>query len=102
MALVNILQDRSAKAFFLFKYFCGSQLASIGPDWAFLCDNPTPSAARLMVFYSRLLQELRSYNFPCSFSVTSKALYSLILQCCICVPMLPYDWPSYVPAPDFP
>ena len=53
-------------------------------------------------FYSRLLQELRSYNFPCSFSVTSKALYSLILQCCICVPMLPYDWPSYVPAPDFP
>ena len=53
-----------------------------------------------MVFYSRLIQELRSYNFPCSFYFTSKALYSLILQCCICVPIWPYDWPSYVPAPS--
>ena len=27
--LVNVLQERSAKAFFLVKYFCGLQLASI-------------------------------------------------------------------------
>ena len=54
-ALVNILQDSSAKAFFHLKYFCGSQLASIRPDWAFLRDNLTPSAARRTVFYSRLL-----------------------------------------------
>ena len=95
--LVNVLQDSSAKAFFLVKNFCGSQLASISPDCAFSRDNHTPSAARPTVFYSRLLQELPSYNFPRSFSFTSKALYSLILQQSISVPILPYDWTSYVP-----
>ena len=96
-ALVNVLQDSSAKAFFLFKDFCGSQLASIRPDWAFLRDNLTPSAARPTVFYSRLLQELRSLNFPRSFSFTSKALFSPFLQRYISVPILPNDWTSYVP-----
>ena len=70
-AFVNVLQDSSAKAFLLVKCFCGSQLASIRPDWAFLRDNLTPSAVRPTVFYCRLLQELRSFNFPCSFSFTS-------------------------------
>ena len=96
-AFVNVLQDSSAKAFFLVKYFCGFQLASIRPDWAFLRDNLTPSAVRPTVFYSRLLQELRSFNFPRSFSFTSKALYSLFLQQPMSVPILPYDWTSYVP-----
>ena len=72
-------------------------MASIRPDWAFLRDSLTPSAARPTVFYSRLLQELRSFNFPPSFSFTSKALYSLFLQRSISVPILPYDWTSYVP-----
>ena len=96
-SLVNVLQDSSAKAFFLVRYFCWSQLASIRPDWAFLRDNLTPRAARPTVFYSRLLQELRSFNFAPSFSFTSKALYSLFLQRSISVPNLPYDWTSYVP-----
>ena len=96
-AMVNVLKGSSAKAFFLVKYFCGSQLASIRPVWAFLSDNLTPSAARPTVFYSRLLQELRSFNFPRSFSFTSKALYSLFLQRSISLPILPYDWTSYVP-----
>ena len=78
-ALVNFFQDSSAKAFFLVEYFCGSRLASIRPDWAFLRDNLTPSAARPTVFYTRLLQELRSFNFPRSFSFTQSFCSGLFL-----------------------
>ena len=68
--LIRSISNIQSKSFFLIKYFCGAQLASIGNHWAFLRDNTTPSALSPSTFYSPLLRSLRDLQFPVNFSYT--------------------------------
>ena len=52
--LVRVISERQWKGFYLVKYFCGAQLASIRCGWADLRDNRTPSAVSPSPFYSPL------------------------------------------------
>ena len=66
--LIRSISNIQSKIFFLIKYFCGAQLASIGNHWAFLRDNATPGALSPSTFYSPLLRSLRDLQFPINFS----------------------------------
>lgn len=73
--LIKTICNSQGKAFFLLKYFCGAQLASIQTGWAFLRDNATPSALSPSAFYSPLLQCLRDTPLPANFSYSAKDFY---------------------------
>ena len=77
--LVKTLADPAFKCFYLIRYFCGSRLAPLRPEWSALRDNHTPSAALPTPFYVCLLDSLKSFNFPSSFS-ESKTFYKEILK----------------------
>ena len=95
--LVRSISNMQSKGFFLLKYFCGAQLASIQSRWAFLRDNATPSALSPSKFYSPFLQSLREVRFPANFSYTSKEFYTTLLAKIISVPILPSPWTPFVP-----
>ena len=61
--LVYAISDTESKGFFLVKYFCGTQLASMPSCWASLRDNATPSALSPSTFY-RFLQGIL-FAFAC-------------------------------------
>ena len=65
--LVKSLTDPAFKCFYLIRYFCGSCLALLRPEWSELRDNHTPSAALLTPFSLSWLNSLKSFNFPSFF-----------------------------------
>ena len=65
--LVRTILNKQSKGFFLLKYFCGSQLASIHRGWTHLRDNSTPNALSPSSFYSPLLTTLREFFFSGQF-----------------------------------
>lgn len=77
------------RLFFLLKYFCGAQLASIQSGWAFLRDNATPSSLSPSAFYSPLLQCLRDTPLPANFSYSAKDFYKVLLRNVCSAPILP-------------
>ena len=95
--LIRSISNIQSKSFFLIKYFCGAQLASIGNHWAFLRDNATPSALSPSSFYSPLLRSLRDLQFPVNFSYTSKEFYTVLLTKVSSAPILPSLWSPFVP-----
>ena len=95
--LIQSISNIQSKSFFLIKYFCGAQLASIGNHWAFLRDNATPSALSPSTFYSPLLRSLRDLQFPVNFSYTSKEFYTVLLTKVSSAPILPFLWSPFVP-----
>ena len=70
-ALVTSVSDSGSKCFYLAKYFCGSVLAPLLPEWAGLRDNLTPSAARPTAFYASVLSSFRATDLPPGFTYTS-------------------------------
>ena len=90
-ASIDLSEDPS---FFLFKYFLGSSLASLRPEWRFLRDNLSPSAACLSPFYSKCLDllpscgDLLSGNLPLS----TKHIYGHLLKASSSPPFLPRAW----------
>ena len=94
--LVNAISDAKSKGFFLVKYFCGAQLASMRSCWASLRDNATPSALSPSTFYTPLLTILRDLRLPSSFSGSCKEFYSLLLAQVSCIPMLHRSWAPFV------
>ena len=78
-ALVTSVSDSSSKCFYLAKYFCGSVLAPLLPEWAGLRDNLTPSAARPTAFYASVLSSFRATDLPPGFTYTSylRAFYKV-------------------------
>ena len=94
--LVNAISDAKSKGFFLVKYFCGAQLASMRSCWTSLRDNATPSALSPSAFYTPLLTILRDFRFPSSFSGSSKEFYSRLLAQASCIPMLHRSWAPFV------
>jgi len=95
--LVPVITERQWKGFYLVKYFCRAQLASIRRSWADLRDNYTPSAVLPSPFYSPLLTLIRDFHFPLNFSFTSKDPYSSLVSSIVTVPILPYLWTPFVP-----
>ena len=80
---------RRVRLFFLLKYFCGAQLASIQSGWAFLRDNATPSSLSPSAFYSPLLQCLRDTPLPANFSYSAKDFYKVLVRNVCSAPILP-------------
>ena len=95
--LIRSISNIQSKSFFLIKYFCGAQLASIGNHWAFLRDNATPSALSPSTFYSPLLRSLWDLQFPVNFSYTSNEFYTVLLTKVTSAPILPSLWSPFVP-----
>ena len=96
-SLTRTIGNCKEKSFFLLKYFCGAQLASMKRSWAPLRDNSTPSALSPPAFYSPLLDVLRDLKVPSTFAYTSKEFYSLLLKRIFCIPMLHRSWSPFVP-----
>ena len=96
--LIRTISNAQLKSFFLLKYFCGAQLASIRNSWAFLRDNATPSALSLSPFYSSLVQNLRDLRFPTDFSFPAKDFYKVLLAKVSSAPILPRIWSPFVPS----
>ena len=68
--LIRSIGNIQSKSFFLIKYFCGAQLASIGNHWAFLRDNATPSALSPSCHFTLLYYEaFGTFNFPLIFPI---------------------------------
>ena len=95
--LIRGISEQQWKSFYLVKYFCGAQLASIRRSWAHLRDNYTPSAVSPSTFFAPLLTALRDLHPPLNFSFTSKEFYSSLVSKIVTVPILPYLWTPFVP-----
>ena len=98
--LVKSLTDPAFKCFYLIRYFCGSRLALLRPEWSELRDNHTPSAALLIPFSLSLLNSLKSFNFPSSF-FESKTFYKEIMKHRSTSLTLPGFWWSPILRIDF-
>ena len=83
-------------AFYLLKYFVGSQLANFRSDWAHLRDNSTPSAISPSPFYlyclkifKHLITRLPDID---SFQFSSKLCYREFLKDTATRPIVPIQW----------
>lgn len=94
--LIHTISNTQSKSFFLLKYFCGTQLASIQSSWHFLRDNATNSVLLPATFYSHLLQSLRNFWFPANFSYTAKDFYTVLMANVSCTPILPRLWNPFI------
>ena len=97
-ALVTSVSDSSSKGFYLAKYFCGSVLAPLRPEWAGLRDNLTPSAARPTAFYASVLSSFQATDLPPGFTYTSRAFYKVLLANFCTIPIFPALWSGFVPS----
>ena len=64
------LDQTDDPSFFLCKYFIGSRLATIRPEWRSLRDNLSPNAAALSRFYEHILSDLKDLFALLSTNVT--------------------------------
>ena len=95
--MIRVLEDASSACFFLTKFFCGSRLARLRPEWAALRDNSSPSAWLPTPFYSDCLSVLNSFRIPTTFVFSSKCLYTELRNVRSSPPVLHYHWSSFVP-----
>lgn len=58
--VVSILTKQDCKAFFLTKYFIGSQLAKLRPEWSHLRDNSGLSTLAPTTVYAYCLKVITS------------------------------------------
>lgn len=94
---LNLLSEPDVNCFYLFRYFCGSRLARLRPEWAHLRDNSAPSAAVPSVFYENFLLTLKKLsNLPSSFVFSSKNAYGELRKEKTSAPLLPRPWSSLV------
>ena len=88
---INLLEDSS---FFLCKYFLGSLLAPLRPEWRSLRDNSSPSAAHPTRFYVEclsIISKLRSF-LTSDVHLSAKNIYQHLLKGNSSPPILPYPW----------
>ena len=91
-SFVKSLSDPSLKCFYLVRYFCGSRLATLRPEWSTLRDIRTPNAASPSKFYSLTIDLLKSCSFPGSFAFDSKSIYKEIIKRHCSLPVLCRFW----------
>lgn len=80
--------------FFLCKYFLGSLLAPIRPEWCSLRDNSSPSAAQPTCFYAECLSIFSKLDnlFTSNVPLSAKNIYQHLLKRNSSPPILPYSW----------
>ena len=101
LSLISTLIDNpDTKAFFLLKYFLGSQLARLREGWSHLRDNSSPSALTPTSYYQVCLKNLTALlntgSYNTGFVFSSKACYQVFLKEAVSAPTLPYRWAPYL------
>ena len=90
--------DSDSKAFFMFKYFFGSRLATFRSEWSLLRDNSSPSTILLTPFYSTCLKaltnlrEILSRQDWADLQFSAKKCYRALLRKRSSPPILPRPW----------
>ena len=92
IATVNSPDDKS---FFLCKYFIGSRLAVLSPDWLTLRDNSSPSALTPSRFYEACVTTLVSVDYR-QIPLTTKAVYRALNKVKSSPPILPRQWSHFL------
>ena len=95
--LLRVLDDPLSTCFYLARYFCGSRLSHLHPEWASLQDNCCPNSFFPSGFYSDCLAVAVSLCVPSVFIFSSKSLYEELRKVCSSVPPLHYHWKSLAP-----
>ena len=98
-SFVKSFSNPSFKCFHLVRYFCGSRLSSLRPEWSTLRDFSLPNAASPSKFYTRMIDLVKSYNFPTSFAFDSKSIYKEIIKRRCSLPVLPRFWSPLLSKP---
>ena len=94
--------DSGSKAFFMFKYFFGSRLATFRSEWSFLRDNSSPSTILLTPFYSTCLKaltnlrEILSRQDWADLQFSAKKCYRALLRKRSSPPVLPRLWVPFL------
>lgn len=101
VSLVLDIATRSAtKDFFLLKYFIGSQLARLRPEWSYLRDSSGPSALTPTGFYEHSLKSITDLESripdKSNFKYNSKICYLKFLQVTVTAPLLPYRRRAFI------
>ena len=98
--VLDIANCATTKDFFLLKYFIGSQLTRLRPEWSHLWDNSGPSALTPTSFYKHSLQSITDLENRITaksfFKYNSKSCYLKYLQVTVTAPLLPYCWRAFV------
>lgn len=98
--VLDILTRSDTKDFYLLKYFIGSQLAKLRPEWSHLPEFSGPSALTPTPFYGHSLKcitDLASrIKDLTTFKFTSKNCYLKFLQVTVTAPLLPYRWRAFI------
>ena len=95
---LRVLDDPSSACFYLARYFCGSRLSRLRPEWASLRDNRCPTAFFPSSFYSECLAIVASLRVSSVFVFSSKSLYEELRKVRSSAPPLHYHWRSLAPA----
>lgn len=93
-AIVATVSDPDDSSFFLCKYFIGSSLAALRPEWRSLRDNLSPSAAQPSRFYAKCLDSFAGLDalFSNNLPLSTKNIYRHLLKDHSSPPILPYPW----------
>ena len=98
--VISTIVDQNSKAFYLTKYFIGSQLAKLRPAWSHLRDNSGPSALRPTPFYTFCLQSITSLvhriNVNSNFTYSAKNCYAQLLKETVSAPQIPGYWNNFI------
>lgn len=98
MSVVSTLRLPDDSSFFLCKYFLGSRLASLRPEWRSLRDNLSPSASSLTKFYNTCFSDFAKIDRLNRDNVvlSTKCIYSHLLKVKSSPPLLPRVWSSFL------
>lgn len=98
--VLDILTRSDTKDFYLLKYFIGTQLAKLRPEWSHLRDNSGPSPLTPTSFYGHSLKCITDLvsriKDETTFKFTSKNCYLKFLQVTVTAPLLPYCWRAFI------
>ncbi len=91
----SLLEDTS---FFLCKYFLGSRISTMKPEWNLLRDNSSPSALTLTKYYDACLTDLNKISslIKSNVALTTKNIYAHLLKVRSSPPLLSPFWSSYL------
>ena len=97
-SVVSTLSSPDDSSFFLCKYFVGSHVASLKPEWKHLRDNLSPSALTPTKFYNTCLSDLSKLSrlIKDNTVLSTKNIYLHLLKVKSSPPILPYSWSSFL------
>ncbi len=102
MSIVSTLGSSRDPSFFLCRYFLGSRLSSLRPEWSLLRDNLRPNASFLTRFYDRCFSDIGKITplMRGDTALSTKSIYTYLLSIKSSPPLLPFRWSLYL-GPEF-